>query len=104
MNEEYLKSAREVIGDFLKQMREGKGISRYNVAKQAGWERIDPVVRIENGETYNIDTLLRYLKATDIYIFFSEKNKSNPDATAILFFCDFLLYLSINAPCYLSTE
>ena len=38
-----------------------------------GWERIDPVVRIENGETYNIDTLLRYLKATDIYIFFSEK-------------------------------
>ena len=34
-----------------------------------------------NGETYNIDTLLRYLKATDIYIFFSEKNKSNPDAT-----------------------
>ena len=82
MSEEYLKSAREVIGDFLKQMREGKGISRYNVAKQAGWERIDPVVRIERGETYSsIDTLLRYLKATDIYIFFSEKNKSNPDAT-----------------------
>lgn len=81
MNEEYLKSAREVIGDFLKQMREGKGMSRYNVAKQAGWERIDPVVRIERGENYSIDTLLRYLKATDIYIFFSEKNKSNPDAT-----------------------
>ena len=81
MSEEYLKSAREVIGDFLKQTREGKGLSRYNVAKQAGWERIDPVVRIERGENYSIDTLLRYLKATDIYIFFSEKNKSNPDAT-----------------------
>ncbi len=79
MSEEYLKSAREVIGDFLKQMRERKGLSRYNVAKRAGWERIDPVVRIENGETYNIDSLLRYLRATDIYIFFSEKNKSNPN-------------------------
>lgn len=54
MSEEYLKSAREVIGDFLKKMRERKGLSRYNVAKRAGWERIDPVVRIENGETYNI--------------------------------------------------
>ena len=81
MSEEYLKYARKVIGDFLKQTREGKGLSRYNVAKQAGWERIDPVVRIERGENYSIDTLLRYLKATDIYIFFSEKNKSNPDAT-----------------------
>ena len=79
MSEEYLKSAREVIGDFLKQTREGKGLSRYNVAKQAGWERIDPVVRIGRGENYSIDTLLRYLKATDIYIFFSEKNKSNPN-------------------------
>ena len=79
MSEEYLKSAREVIGDFLKQMRERKGLSRYNVVKRAGWERIDPVVRIENGETYNIDSLLRYLRATDIYIFFSEKNKSNPN-------------------------
>lgn len=79
MSEEYLKSAREVIGDFLKKMRERKGLSRYNVAKRAGWERIDPVVRIENGETYNIDSLLRYLKATDIYIFFSGKNKSNPN-------------------------
>ena len=79
MSEESLKSAREVIGDFLKQMRERKGLSRYNVAKRAGWERIDPVVRIENGETYNIDSLLRYLRATDIYIFFSEKNKSNPN-------------------------
>ena len=68
MSEEYLKSAREVIGDFLKQMRERKGLSRYNVAKRAGWERIDPVVRIENGETYNIDSLLRYLRATDIYL------------------------------------
>ena len=81
MSEEYLKSAREVIGDFLKRTREKKGLSRYNVAKQAGWERIDPVVRIERGENYSIDTLLRYLKATDIYIFFSEKNKSNPGAT-----------------------
>jgi len=79
MSEEYLKSAREVIGDFLKKMRERKGLSRYNVAKRAGWERIDPVVRIENGETYNIDSLLRYLRATDIYIFFLEKNKSNPN-------------------------
>lgn len=79
MSEEYLRSAREVMGDFLKKMRERKGLSRYNVAKRAGWERIDPVVRIENGETYNIDSLLRYLRATDIYIFFSEKNKSNPN-------------------------
>ncbi len=79
MSEEYSKAPHQETGDFLKRTREKKGLSRYNVAKQAGWERIDPIVRIERGENYSIDTLLRYLKATDIYIFFSEKNKSNPD-------------------------
>ena len=78
MSEEYSKAPHQETGDFLKRTREKKGLSRYNVAKQAGWERIDPIVRIERGENYSIDTLLRYLKATDIYIFFSEKNKSNP--------------------------
>ena len=82
MSEEYSKAPHQETGDFLKRTREKKGLSRYNVAKQAGWERIDPVGRIERGETYSsIDTLLRYLKATDIYIFFSEKNKSNPGTT-----------------------
>ena len=80
MSEEYSKAPHQETGDFLKRTREKKGLSRDNVAKQAGWERIDPIVRIERGETYSsIDTLLRYLKTTDIYIFFSEKNKSNPD-------------------------
>ena len=79
MSEEYSKAPHQETGDFLKRTREKKGLSRYNVAKQAGWERLDPIVRIERGENYSIDTLLRYLKATDIYIFFSEKNKSNPD-------------------------
>ena len=73
MSEEYSKAPHQETGDFLKRTREKKGLSRYNVAKQAGWERIDPVVRIERGENYSIDTLLRYLKATDIYIFSPKK-------------------------------
>ena len=49
MSEEYSKAPHQETGDFLKRTREKKGLSRYNVAKQAGWERIDPVVRIERG-------------------------------------------------------
>ena len=50
MNEELLKSAREVIGDFLRQRREEKGLSRYRVMQMAGWLRIDPIYvsRIED--------------------------------------------------------
>ena len=41
MSEEYSKAPHQETGDFLKRTREKKGLSRYNVAKQAGWERID---------------------------------------------------------------
>ena len=75
MSEEYLKYAREVIGDFLKQTREGKGLSRYNVAKQAGWERIDPVVRIEREENYSsIDTVIALSESNGyIHLFLRKK-------------------------------
>ena len=75
MSEEYLKYDREVIGDFLKQTREGKGLSRYNVAKQAGWERIDPVVRIERGENYSsIDTVIALSESNGyIHLFLRKK-------------------------------
>ena len=75
MSEEYLKYAREVIGDFLKQTREGKGLSRYNVAKQAGQEKIDPVVRIEREENYSsIDTVIALSESNGyIHLFLRKK-------------------------------
>lgn len=78
MNDELLKSAREVIGDYLRQRREEKGLSRYRVMQMAGWSRIDPILKIERGESYGIDTLLRYLQATDTYLFFGDKEKKDP--------------------------
>ena len=55
MNDELLKSAREVIGDYLRQRREEKGLSRYRVMQLAGWSRIDPILKIERGESYGIE-------------------------------------------------
>lgn len=77
MKDEVIEAARKRIGDFLKKNREEQGLTKYSVTKTAGWYNSIFIDKIENGQPYNIDTLLRYLQATNMYIFFAQKDKSD---------------------------
>ena len=72
------KDYREVLGQALKDMREAKGFSMYEVA-QKGKIRIDQVKSVENGGVnYTIDAFLGYIVGSDLYVYFAEKeNKEN---------------------------
>ena len=71
-------SAREVLGDFLKQNREEQKISMYRVCKDANM-RQETLKTIESGaNNYTVDSLLAYLEATNLYILFSQKRKEDP--------------------------
>lgn len=71
------ESAREVLGNFLKQNREEQGISMYRVCEDTGM-RVETLKAIESGaKSYNIDSLFSYLEATNLYVFFSQKHKEN---------------------------
>lgn len=65
--------ARRQIGAYLKRMRHAQGISQSHIMRSAGWHSLHPVKRIENGEGYTIDNLLRYLDAIDYYIYFAKR-------------------------------
>ena len=72
-------SAREVLGDFLKKNREEQKITMYRVCDDTGM-RVETLKAIESGsKSYNIDSLLSYIEATNLYIFFSQKHKEEPD-------------------------
>ena len=73
------ESAREVLGDFLRQNREEQNISIYKVRKDTDL-RPETIKAIESGsQSYNIDSLLTYIEATNLYIFFSQKHKEEPN-------------------------
>jgi transcriptional regulator with XRE-family HTH domain len=68
------QSAREVIGQFLRQTREEKGIKTYQL-RLKGKLNGEQINQIETGShNYTIDTLLRYIAAVDVYIFFADKH------------------------------
>ena len=66
-------NTREVIGRYLRDTREEKGISLYRVSKSSGL-RFETIKAIESGEkNYSMDSLLAYIGAIDVYFFFSPK-------------------------------
>lgn len=65
--------ARQQIGAYLKRTRHALGISQSHIMRSAGWHSLHPVKRIEDGEGYTIDNLLRYLDAIGFYIYFSKR-------------------------------
>lgn len=79
MNNDLIKSAREVIGEYLKNLREEKGISKYAIIKETGL-RIELINSVETGSSaYTIDTLLKYTTGIGAYVFFGDKAGKNPD-------------------------
>lgn len=72
-------NTREVIGRYLRDTREEKGISLYRVSKSSGL-RFETIKSIESGEkNYSIDSLLAYIGAIDVYFFFSPKEQEPGD-------------------------
>lgn len=65
--------ARRQIGAYLKRTRLAQGISQSHIMRSAGWYSLHPVKRIEDGEGYTIDNLLRYLDAIGLYIYFAKR-------------------------------
>lgn len=71
------QSYREVLGMKLKDFRETRNITMYSVAKK-GNITISQVKAVESGETnYTMDIFLGYIVGSDLYMYFSEKEKDN---------------------------
>ena len=79
MDNDLIKSAREVIGEYLKNLREEKGISKYAIIQKVEIP-ITLINAIETGSSaYTIDSLLKYTTGIGAYIFFGDKAGKNPD-------------------------
>lgn len=73
MDEKLLTAGREVIGQFLKEMREGKQISKNYITRTQGL-RIEIINAVESGQgNYTMDSFLKYTTAIGAYIFFGDK-------------------------------
>lgn len=69
------ESEREVLGDFLRTNREEQRISIYKVRKITDLHP-ETIKAIESGsQSYNIDSLLTYINATNLCLFFSRKEE-----------------------------
>lgn len=73
-----LEIYRKFLGERLAEFNRSRGINRYTLHKKTGISE-RAIIDIEEGNTnYTIDTLLKYIIASDLYIFFGEKDKKDP--------------------------
>lgn len=80
VNQEYLQEVRKIIGDWLRDMREQKGLTQDELADKMGIER-STIAKIENGKwNFGIDTVTMFAVHLDFYQFFIPKD-SNDDLT-----------------------
>ncbi|MEP2668819.1 MAG: helix-turn-helix transcriptional regulator [Cyclobacteriaceae bacterium] len=74
INAEYLNEVRRLIGDWLRQCREGKGLSQKQLADVMDLDKAT-IAKIENGKwAFNIDMLTRFCVALDVYLFLCPKD------------------------------
>lgn len=69
-----MKSAREVIGQYLDNRRGELGMSVYRLAKDAGLQIGQVQVALDGSKAYTIDTLLKLSTPLNLYIFFGNKD------------------------------
>ncbi|MDR2084321.1 MAG: helix-turn-helix domain-containing protein [Bacteroidales bacterium] len=71
---------RKIIGDLLKEFRESRGLTLYQMAKESGTIVSSQAGIVEKGETnYTIDTFFDYIEAAGLYIYFAEKENSTDE-------------------------
>ena len=70
-----MEGYRRAVGERLKMFRQERGLTRYVIAKR-GKIREDQVRAVEEGLTnYTIDAFIGYVRGSDLYIYFAEKDK-----------------------------
>lgn len=79
MKKEIKEVARQKIGDYLKSLREEKGISTYQMTKSHGI-RFEAIQAIEaGGSNYTIDNFLTYISALDCYFYLANRDGKHLD-------------------------
>jgi len=74
MNKEVKEVARQKIGEYLKSLREEKGISTYQMTKSHRI-RFEAIQSIEEGSSnYTIDNFLTYIAALDCYFYLANRD------------------------------
>jgi transcriptional regulator with XRE-family HTH domain len=80
MNDMVKQLARQKVGQYLKGIREGKGLSTYQITKEHGI-RFEVIKAIEEGSSnYTIDNFLGYIGAIDCYFYLENKEGKHLDA------------------------
>lgn len=79
MKKEIKEIARKKIGEYLKSLREEKGISTDQMIKSHGI-RFEAIQAIEEGSSnYTIDNFLTYISALDCYFYLSNRDGKHLD-------------------------
>jgi transcriptional regulator with XRE-family HTH domain len=79
MKKEVKQVARQKIGEYLKSLREEKGISTYQMTKLQGI-RFEAIQAIEEGSSnYTIDNFLTYISAIDCYFYLANRDGKHLD-------------------------
>lgn len=79
MHKQIKEEARQKIGEYLKSLREEKGISTYHMTKSHGI-RFEAIQAIEEGSSnYTIDNFLTYISALDCYFYLANREGKHLD-------------------------
>lgn len=79
MKKEVKEIARQKIGEYIKSLREEKGISTYQMTKSHGI-RFEVIQAIEEGSSnYTIDNFLTYISALDCYFYLANRDGKHLD-------------------------
>jgi len=79
INEKVIITARQLVGQHLKNIRKEKKLTFYAVAKQAEMS-IEQVQGVESGKTaYTFDSFLKITHALNCYFFLEDKNGKHLD-------------------------
>lgn len=76
---EVLKQARKVLGEYLRAIREHRGLTQKALGEISGLAQAD-VSEVENGSlNYGVDTLLSYCRGVDCYFFLGSRDGRHLD-------------------------
>lgn len=83
VNPEYLLEVRKIIGKWLREIREEKGMTQEQLGQKIGVDR-STVNKIENGKwSFSIDMLTRFCVALETHFFLST-NDSNTEVAQMM--------------------
>jgi len=84
VNKLVTQTAREVLGQFLKNRADELKMSLYHLEKTTGLQGKQIKAVFTGSENYTIDSLLLIIHALDMYVFFAEKEGKHLDKDHII--------------------